>query len=169
MATIALKGNRISTIGTLPAVGSAARDFLLTRNDLSDAGLKDFPGKVKILNIVPSLDTGVCAASARAFNKAAEALGEVVILTISRDLPFAQKRFCEAEGIKAVITLSELRTRAFGASYGVEIVDGPMAGLLSRAVVVLGKDDKVVYTEQVPEITQEPDYQAALAAARKAL
>jgi len=169
MATIALKGTRISTIGTLPAVGSAARDFLLTRNDLSDAGLKDFPGKVKILNIVPSLDTGVCAASARAFNKAAEALGEVVILTISRDLPFAQKRFCEAEGIKAVITLSELRTRAFGASYGVEIVDGPMAGLLSRAVVVLGKDDKVVYTEQVPEITQEPDYQAALAAARKAL
>jgi len=169
MATIALKGTRISTIGTLPAVGGAARDFLLTRNDLSDAGLKDFPGKVKILNIVPSLDTGVCAASARAFNKTAEALGEVVILTISRDLPFAQKRFCEAEGIKAVITLSELRTRAFGASYGVEIVDGPMAGLLSRAVVVLGKDDKVVYTEQVPEITQEPDYQAALAAARKAL
>jgi len=169
MATIALKGKKISTSGTLPAVGTAARDFLLTMSDLSDAGLGNFSGKVKILNIVPSLDTGVCAASARAFNKAAEALGDVVILTISRDLPFAQKRFCEAEGIKAVITLSELRTRAFGTAYGVDIVDGPMAGLLSRAVVVLGKDDKVVYTEQVPEITQEPDYQSALAAARKAL
>ncbi len=118
---------------------------------------------------MPSLDTGVCAASARAFNKAAENLGSVVVLTISRDLPFAQKRFCEAEGIKAVVPLSELRNREFGKKYGVEMTSGPLAGLLSRAVVVLNRDNKVVYTQQVPEIAQEPDYAAALAAARSAL
>ncbi len=128
-----------------------------------------FAGKVKILNIVPSLDTGVCAASARAFNKAAASLGNVAILTISRDLPFAQKRFCEAEGIDKVITLSELRDREFGKAYGAEMVSGPLAGLLSRAVVVLDAFDKVVYTEQVPEIAQEPNYQAALDAAKTAL
>lgn len=169
MAHITLKGNPISTIGNLPPIGAKASDFRLTRNDLSDVSLGNFAGKVKILNIVPSLDTGVCAASARAFNKAADALGDTVILTISRDLPYAQKRFCEAEGIKAVVTLSELRAREFGVAYGVEIVDGPMAGLLSRAVVVLDRNDKVVYTQQVPEIGQEPDYQGALAAARKVL
>ncbi|MFA5851413.1 MAG: thiol peroxidase [Spirochaetales bacterium] len=168
MATIALKGNPISTIGELPRKGTTAPDFSLTKNDLSDLRLADFAGKVKILNIVPSLDTGVCAASARAFNKAADSLGGVAILTISRDLPFAQKRFCEAEGIKSVVTLSELRDRNFGIAYGVEIVNGPMAGLLSRAVVVLDGSNKVVYTQQVPEITQEPDYASALAAAKNA-
>ncbi|MCX7027853.1 MAG: thiol peroxidase [Spirochaetes bacterium] len=169
MAAITFKGNKITTSGSLPAVGNRAPDFKLTRSDLADAGLSAFAGKVKILNIVPSLDTGVCAASARAFNKAADGLEGVVVLTISRDLPFAQKRFCEAEGIKAVVPLSELRDRKFGAAYGVEMLDGPLAGLLSRAVVVLGRDDKVVYTQQVPEIGQEPDYASALAAARKAL
>lgn len=169
MATITLKGNPISTIGTLPAKGSAAPEFKLTKSDLSDASLKDFAGKVKILNIVPSLDTGVCAASARAFNKAADKMNGVAILTISRDLPFAQKRFCEAEGIKSVVPLSELRARDFGKSYGVEIVDGPMAGLLSRAVVVLDRNNMVVYTQQVPEIGQEPNYSSALEAAEKAL
>lgn len=169
MAKITLKGTPISTIGELPGKGAAAPGFSLTKNDLSDVRLSDFAGKVKILNIVPSLDTGVCAASARAFNKAADSLGDVVILTISRDLPFAQKRFCEAEGIKAVVTLSELRDMSFGKAYGVEIVDGPMAGLLSRAVVVLDRNDKVAYTQQVPEIAQEPDYGSALAAAKMAL
>jgi len=169
VASITLKGNPISTIGTLPAVGSTAPDFRLTKNDLGDASLGDFAGKVKILNITPSLDTGTCAASARAFNKAADTLSGVVILTITRDLPFAQKRFCEAEGIKSVIPLSELRTRDFGRSYGVEIVDGPMAGLLSRAVVVLDRNNKVLYTQQVPEIAQEPDYRKALEAAAKAV
>lgn len=168
MATIALKGKPISTVGELPGKGTTAPDFSLTKNDLSDLRLADFAGKVKILNIVPSLDTGVCAASARAFNKAADSLGGVAILTISRDLPFAQKRFCEAEGIKSVVTLSELRDRNFGLAYGVEIADGPMAGLLSRAVVVLDGNNKVVYTQQVPEITQEPDYASALAAAKNA-
>ncbi|HWR11083.1 MAG TPA: thiol peroxidase [Rectinemataceae bacterium] len=169
MAKITLKGNTISTIGTLPALGSKAPDFLLTKRDLSDATLADFAGMVKILNIVPSLDTGVCAASARAFNKAADSLGGAVVLTISRDLPFAQGRFCEAEGIKSVVPLSELRDLDFGKDYGVEIIDGPMAGLLSRAVVVLDANDKIVYTQQVPEIAQEPDYKSALDAAKKLL
>lgn len=168
MSTITLKGNAIHTSGSLPLVGSTAPGFSLTKGDLSDATLAAFAGKVKILNIVPSLDTGVCAASARAFNKAADSLGETAVLTISRDLPFAQKRFCEAEGIAAVVPLSELRNRNFGPAWGVDIVDGPLAGLLSRAVVVLDAKDKVVYTEQVPEITQEPDYAAALAAAKAA-
>lgn len=169
MATITFKGNPVHTSGNLPAVGTKAPEFKLTRDSLADAGLADFAGKVKILNIVPSLDTGVCAASARAFNKAADSLGGAVVLTVSRDLPFAQKRFCEAEGIKAVVTLSELRDREFGKAYGAAMADGPLAGLLSRAVVVLDKADKVVYVEQVPEIAQEPDYASALAAARKAL
>lgn len=169
MAKITLKGTEISTIGTLPAIGSQAPDFRLTKSGLVDVSLEDFKNRVKILNIVPSLDTGVCAASARAFNKAADNLGAVVILTISRDLPFAQNRFCEAEGIKSVVALSELRNRDFGKAYGVEIVDGPMAGLLSRAIVVLSADDKVLYTQQVPEIVQEPDYASALAVAKKGL
>ena len=169
MATITFKGNPVQTIGTLPAKGSKAPDFRLTGSDLKDVALADFSGRVKILNIVPSLDTGVCAASARTFNKAAASLGNVVILTISRDLPFAQKRFCEAEGIDKVITLSELRDRDFGKAYGVEMTTGPLAGLLSRAVVVLDAQDIVVYTQQVPEIAQEPDYESALSAAKKAL
>jgi thioredoxin-dependent peroxiredoxin len=166
MATITLKGNPIHTAGELPKVGSKAPDFQLTRGDLSDVSLKDFAGKRKLLNIVPSLDTGVCAASARRFNVEAGKLEGAVLLTISTDLPFAQGRFCEAEGIKAVVPLSELRARKFGEDYGVRIVDGPLAGLLSRAVVVLDTKDNVVYVEQVPEIGQEPDYAKALQALR---
>jgi thioredoxin-dependent peroxiredoxin len=166
MATIQLRGNPVHTSGELPAKGQKAPDFKLTRANLSDVSLADFAGKKKILNIVPSLDTGICAASARRFNQEAAALPNVVILTISDDLPFAQKRFCEAEGIKEVIPLSELRSRDFGRDYGVRITDGPMAGLLSRAVVVLDDKDQVVYTEQVNEITTEPDYAKAVAAVK---
>jgi thiol peroxidase len=166
MATITLKGNSIHTSGELPSKGEKAPDFVLTRSDLKDVSLKDFAGKKKVLNIVPSLDTGICAASARRFNQDADKVENAVILTISSDLPFAQRRFCEAEGIKSVVPLSELRSRDFGRDYGVRITDGPMAGLLGRAVVVLDEDDRVVYTEQVPEIAQEPNYEAALAALR---
>jgi len=168
MATITLKGNPIHTSGELPAVGSKAPEFRLTRSDLSDASLADFAGFKKILNIVPSLDTGVCAASARRFNQEAAAVDGVRILTISRDLPFAQARFCAAEGIENVVMLSELRDLSFGGSYGVRIVDGPLAGLLSRAVVVLDAQDRVTYVEQIPEIAQEPDYAKALDALKKA-
>ena len=163
MATIKLRGNPINTSGELPKKGDKAPDFVLTRSNLSDVSLKDFAGKRKILNIVPSLDTGVCAASARRFNVEAAKLANVVILTVSNDLPFAQKRFCEAEGIKEVVPLSELRSRDFGKDYGVRIVDGPMAGLLSRAVLVLDEHDHVIHSEQVPDIVQEPNYDAALA------
>lgn len=169
MAMITHKGNSITTIGFLPAIGAGAPDFSLTTRDLKDVSLSDFAGKVKILNIVPSLDTGTCAASARAFNKAADGLGGVIVLTISRDLPFAQDRFCEAEGINSVVPLSELRNRDFGKDYGVEITSGLLAGLLSRAVLVLDANDKVVYSQQVPEIAQEPDYRGALEATKKAL
>ncbi len=168
MSQITFKGNPVSTVGSLPAVGSTAPDFKLTKQTLADVSLADFAGKKKILNIVPSLDTGVCAASARAFDKAASDLGDTVVITVSRDLPFAQKRFCTAEGIERVVTLSEVRNRNFGDQYGVTMVDGPLAGLLSRAVVVLDETNKVVYVQQVPEIAQEPDYAAALAAAKNA-
>jgi len=164
MATITLQGNPIHTVGELPRVGGRAPDFHLTRGDLKDVCLKDFEGKRKLLNIVPSLDTGVCAASARRFNLEAAKVPGAVILTISCDLPFAQKRFCEAEGIQAVVPLSELRARRFGEDYGVRIADGPLAGLLSRAIVVLDEKDRVLYTEQVPEIAKEPDYDKALKA-----
>ena len=164
MAQITLKGNPINTSGELPAVGSQAPDFCLTKADLSDVSLKDFAGKKKILNIVPSLDTGVCQASVRQFNEKAAAAGDNVILTVSRDLPFAQKRFCEAEGIDKVIAAAEMRNRDFGQSYGVEITDGALAGVLCRAIVVLDENDKVTYSELVPEIAQEPNYDAALAA-----
>ncbi len=169
MATITLKGNQIHTSGELPKIGSKAPDFTLTKGDLSDVTLASFAGKVLVLNIVPSLDTGVCARSAVAFNRAVKEIQGVMVLTVSRDLPFAQSRFCQAEAVDTVVTLSELRNRDFGARYGAAIADGPMAGLLSRAVVVVDLSGKVVYTEQVPEIGQEPDYGAALAAARKAL
>jgi thiol peroxidase len=164
MATITLKGQPIHTSGTLPARGTRAPEFLLTKTDLADVSLKDFAGKKKLLNIVPSLDTGICAASTRRFNQEAARFSGAVILVVSSDLPFAQKRFCEAEGITRVVALSELRARRFGEDYGVRIVDGPLAGLLSRAVVVIDEKDQVVYTEQVPEIGQEPDYAKALAA-----
>jgi thiol peroxidase len=153
----------------LPKVGSKAPDFRLTRGDLSDASLADFAGKVRILNIVPSLDTSTCALSAKKFNEEIKKLSGAVVLNISRDLPFAQARFCKAEGVDAVVPLSELRDRAFGAAYGVELKDGLLAGLLSRAVVVVDKSGTVVYAQQVPEIATEPDYASAVAAAKKAL
>ncbi|HUW69407.1 MAG TPA: thiol peroxidase [bacterium] len=165
MATITFKGNPVHTVGELPKVGSRLPDFKLTKADLSDVSLADFKGKALILNMVPSLDTGVCAASARAFNQKIKELRGALVLTISRDLPFAQKRFCEAEGIDTVVTLSELRNRSFGGTYGVEMIDGPLAGLLSRAVIVADAAGSILYTEQVPEIAQEPDYGKALQAA----
>jgi len=166
MATVTLKGNPIHTSGELPPAGSTAPDFRLTAKDLSDVSLQNFTGKRKLLNIVPSLDTGVCAASARRFNQEAAAVPGAAVLTVSRDLPFAQARFCAAEGIENVVTLSELRDLSFGEAYGVRIVDGPLQGLLARAVVVLDEQNRVLYTELVPEIAQEPDYAKALAALR---
>lgn len=169
MATITHKGNQIHTKGSLPALGSKAPDFRLTKADLGDVGLKDFAGKVKVLDIVPSLDTSVCALSAKRFDKDVGGHEGVVLLNISADLPFAASRFCKAEGLSSIISLSEMRDRSFGVDYGVEIVDGVLAGLLSRAVLVLDENDKVVYHEQVPEIGKEPDYDAALGAMKKAL
>ena len=169
MATIAFKGSPVRTSGELPKVGSKAPDFKLTKGDLSDAGMGDFAGKVRILNIVPSLDTSVCALSAKRFNEEVKKLGGAVVLNVSRDLPFAQARFCKAEGVDTVVPLSEMRDRSFGAAYGVEMKDGPLAGLLSRAVVVIDASGTVVYAQQVPEITSEPDYAPAIAAAKKAL
>jgi thioredoxin-dependent peroxiredoxin len=166
MATITLHGNEIHTVGILPSVGSTAPDFSLTKGDLTDVSLKDFAGKKKILNIVPSLDTSVCALSAKRFDSEVKNFSNVVVLNISADLPFAQSRFCKEAGAVNIVPLSELRTRNFSRDYGVAIVDGPMAGLMSRAVVVLDAANKVLYTEQVPEITKEPDYVKALAAVK---
>lgn len=163
MAQITLKGNSIQTIGELPGKGTKAPDFELTKNDLSKVSLKDFAGQRLVLNIFPSLDTGTCAASVRRFNKEAAALANTKVLCISRDLPFAQARFCGTEGIDNAITVSDFATGKFGKDYQVEIVTGPLAALLSRAVVVLDENQKVIYTQQVPEIVDEPDYDAALA------
>lgn len=163
MASITLKGNAINTCGQLPAVGSKASDFCLVRNDLSTANLASYAGKRKVLSIFPSVDTPVCATSVRTFNERAASLDNTVVLNISADLPFAQKRFCAAEGISNVETLSTLRS-SFAKDFGLEIADGPLAGLCSRAIIVLDSENKVVYSEQVPEITQEPDYAKALAA-----
>lgn len=164
MAKVTLKNDiDSSTIGSLPAVGSTAKDFRLVTGDLSEKTLDDYSGKRKLLNIVPSLDTGVCAASARKFNEKAGSLNNTVVLIVSADLPFAQGRFCEVEGIKNVEALSSFRSD-FGIEYGLNIAKGPLTGLLSRSVVVLDENNKVIYTEQVPEITIEPNYQAALAA-----
>ncbi len=164
MAQTALQGNPVNLSGDLPPVGSTAPDFSLTAADLSDVGLANYAGKKKLLSIVPSLDTGVCAASTRKFNEAMAGRGDAVALVISADLPFASGRFCAAEGITNVINLSMMRSRNFAKDYGVLIVDGPLAGITARAVVVLDADNKVLYTQLVPEITQEPDYDAALAA-----
>lgn len=164
MASITLKGNPINTISNLPAVGSQASDFDLIKNDLSHTSLADFAGSRVILNIFPSLDTGICAASVRTFNEKASGLENTQILCISRDLPFAQARFCGAEGIDKVITASDFANGKFGDDYGVTITDGPMANLHSRAIVILDQDHKVIYTEQVPEIVQDPDFEKALAA-----
>jgi thiol peroxidase len=164
MATITLQGNEIHTSGELPAVGAQAPDFALVDGELNNRSLADYAGSKKLLNIVPSLDTGVCATSTRKFNEAAAARDNVVMLVISADLPFAQGRFCSTENIDKVVPLSMMRSRNFAKDYGVLIDDGPLAGITARAVVVLDEDDKVVYTELVPEIAQEPDYDAALAA-----
>ena len=164
MAAITLKGQPVATIGTLPAVGTVIPDFFLTKTDLSDVGKPDFSGKRIVFNIFPSLDTSVCATSVRRFNKAAAALDNTVVLCVSQDLPFAHDRFCAAEGIQNVVPLSAFRAKSFGEQFGVTIVDGPLAGLLSRSVIVTDTAFNVLYTEQVPEITQEPDYDKALAA-----
>ena len=164
MATITLHNTPIETVGELPAVGSNAPAFTLTKTDLSEVSLQDFAGKTVILNIYPSVDTGVCAASTRKFNEIASSNPNVVVLCISADLPFAHGRFCGAEGLENVVSLSNFRNTDFGGNYGVTITTGALAGLLSRAIVVI-KDGKVTYTEQVPEIAQEPNYDAALAAA----
>jgi thiol peroxidase len=164
MATITLNGDVIHTNGDLPPVGEVAPDFKLVGKDLADIALTRFTGKKKLLNIVPSLDTPVCAISTKKFNDFARKREDVVMLVISADLPFASSRFCGAEGIDNVISLSMMRSRNFAKDYGVLIVDGPLAGITARAVVVLDKDNKVVYTEYVPEIGQEPDYAKAIAA-----
>jgi len=164
MTQITLQGNPVQTVGNLPAVGTEAPSFKLVKTDLAEAGLEDFTGKNIILNIFPSLDTSVCAASVRRFNKEASESPDAVVLCISADLPFAHKRFCETEGLNDVVPLSVFRSPEFGRDYGVTFASGPLAGLLSRAVVIVDKSGKVAYTEQVPEITQEPDYDAALLA-----
>ena len=163
MAQITLRGNPINTVGELPAIGSPAPSFTLTGIDLGQVTSDQFSGKPFVLNIFPSVDTPVCSSSVRAFNERAASSGTAV-LCVSKDLPFAQKRFCGAEGIENVTTASAFRD-SFGEDYGITITDGPMAGLLGRAVVVVGADGNVAYTELVPEIGQEPDYDAAVAAA----
>lgn len=163
MATITFKGGPVQTVGNLPTIGSVAPDFKLTAGDLSDKSLTDYKGKKVVLNIFPSVDTGTCAASVRAFNKAAADLENTVVLCISKDLPFAQGRFCAAEGLNNVVTLSEYKDSNFSDSYQLKFVDGPLAGLLSRVVIVLDENGKVVYEEQVAETVEEPNYEAALA------
>lgn len=162
MATITFKGNPVNTSGSLPKVGAKAPDFKLTRSDLADVSVKDFAGKKVVLNIFPSIDTPVCQTSVRKFNSEASNLQNTVVVCVSKDLPFAHSRFCGAEGLKNVISTTELRNTSFSDNYGVRIVDGPLAGLLSRAVVVIDEKGNVSYTEQVPEIAQEPNYEKAL-------
>ena len=164
MATVTLQGNQLHTNGDLPAVGSAAPDFILVDGQLNNVSLDDYAGKKKLLNIVPSLDTPTCATSTKKFNDHAKAHGDVVMLVVSADLPFAQGRFCGAEGIDNVVPLSMMRSRHFAKDYGVLITDGPLAGITARAVVVLDEDNRVLYNQLVPEIADEPDYEAALAA-----
>jgi thiol peroxidase len=163
MASITLGGNPIHTSGELPKVGSKLADFKLVKNDLSIASLADFAGSRLVLNIFPSIDTGTCATSVRTFNATASTLENTKVLCISRDLPFAQKRFCGAEGLENVVNLSDFQEGSFGKSNGLEIVDGALAGLHSRAIIVLDENGTVLYTEQVPEIANEPNYEAAIA------
>jgi len=164
MANITFKGNPVHTSGDLPQTGTRAPDFKLAATDLSDVSLKSFAGRKKILNIVPSLDTGVCATSARKFNQKVSGRSGVVLLNISADLPFAAGRFCESNGLAQVVALSTFRSPEFLQKYGVGIVDGALAGMTCSAVVVLDENDQVVHSQLVPEIAQEPDYAAALAA-----
>lgn len=163
MTQITFKGSAVSSHGELPDVGTKAPGFKLVGTDLQPVKLADFAGRKVVLNIFPSLDTGVCATSVRTFNEKAAGLENTTILCVSRDLPFAQARFCGAEGIENVVTASDFRT-TLGEDYGVTMIDGPLEGLLSRAVIVLDENGTVTYTQQVPEITTEPDYDAALAA-----
>jgi thioredoxin-dependent peroxiredoxin len=164
MAQVTFKGSPIAIVGGLPAKGSKAPSFKLVGADLDDVSLGAFSGKKVVLNIFPSIDTPVCAMSVKTFNQKAAGFSDVVVLCVSVDLPFAQGRFCGAEGIASVKTLSAFRDRAFGDAYGVRILEGPLAGLFARAVVVIDADGTVLYSELVPEIAQEPDYAAALAA-----
>lgn len=165
MAKVTLGGNPVSTSGELPAVGSKTPDFKLTNTDLADVSLASYAGKKLVLNIFPSIDTPVCATSVRKFNSEAASIRGTVVLCVSKDLPFAHKRFCGAEGIQDVVSLSALRSD-FGKDYGVLITDGPLAGLFARSVVVVDEKGKVIYTQLVPEIKEEPNYAAALAAVR---
>ncbi|MGI9302568.1 MAG: thiol peroxidase [Gammaproteobacteria bacterium] len=162
MATVTFQGNEINTNGDLPAVGETAPDFVLVDKNLNDVALSDFAGKKKLLNIVPSVDTPVCATSTKKFNKAAKERADVVMLVISADLPFALSRFCGAENVCSIVPLSMMRSRDFATNYGVLIEDGPLAGLASRSVVVLDGENKVLYAELVPEVAQEPDYDNAI-------
>lgn len=164
MATITLHGNPAQTVGQLPANGASAPAFSLTGTDLKAVSNHDFAGKIVVLNIFPSIDTAVCAASVRRFNSEAANCANTVVLCISADLPFAHKRFCEVEGLERVVPLSVFRSPEFGQAYGVTIVDGPLAGLLARAVVVIDAQGRVAYSQLVPEVGQDPDFEAALTA-----
>ena len=163
MASITLGGNPIHTSGELPTVGSQLADFKLVQNDLSVASLSNFAGKKLVLNIFPSIDTGTCATSVRKFNESASNLENTTVLCISRDLPFAQKRFCGAEGLENVVNLSDFKDGSFGKDYGLEISDSALAGLHSRVVIVVDENGNVIHTEQVGEIANEPNYESALA------
>ena len=164
MAKITFKGSPVATAGDLPRVGATAPEFSLVKTDLSDVSLADYKGKKLVLNIFPSVDTGVCAASVRRFNAEASKQENTVVLCISRDLPFAHARFCGAEGLEDVVSLSEYKDEVFSQNYGVKMVDGPLNGLHSRAVVVIDENGKVAHSEQVDDIVNEPNYEAALKA-----
>ena len=164
MATVTLKGNAINTSGNLPEIGTKAPDFTLVKTDLSTATLSDYKGKAVVLNIFPSIDTGTCAQSVRQFNKDLNEIDDIAVLCISRDLPFAQARFCGAEGLDNVINLSDFRDNSFGKSYGLDFIDGPLQGLHSRVIIVIDENGVITYTEQVSEIVDEPNYKAAFEA-----
>ena len=163
MAVLTLQGNEINTNGELPKVGSNAPDFMLVNSEMEDVSLTNYQGKKKLLSIVPSLDTPVCATSTKKFNKLAKEKVDTVFITISADLPFAVSRFCKTESVSNVITLSMMRSRNFAKDYGVLIIDGPLAGITARAIIVLNETNEVIYSELVSEIADEPDYDAALA------
>jgi len=164
MATVTLKGNSINTSGNLPEIGSQAPDFTLVKTDLSTSNLNDYKGKAIVLNIFPSIDTGTCAQSVRQFNKELNEIDDITVLCISRDLPFAQARFCGAEGLDNVINLSDFRDNSFGKSYGLDFIDGPLEGLHSRAIIVIDENGIITHTEQIAEIVDEPNYKAAFEA-----
>ena len=163
MAVLTLQGNEINTNGELPKVGSNAPDFMLVNSEMEDVSLTNYQGKKKLLSIVPSLDTPVCATSTKKFDKLAKEKLDTVFITISADLPFAVSRFCKTESVSNVITLSMMRSRNFAKDYGVLITDGPLAGITARAIIVLNETNEVIYSELVSEIANEPDYEAALA------